>query len=50
MEREYLAKLCDASATLCGYCEAEECEKCIVTRLIDDAHAELPDEDDDDDD
>lgn len=44
MEREELAKLCDARDTLCGYCQADECEKCIVTALIDNAYAELPDE------
>ena len=25
-----MAKLCDARDTLCGFCEADECEKCIV--------------------
>lgn len=45
MDGEYLAKLCDARDTLCGFCEADECEKCIVTRLIDDAYNELDDED-----
>lgn len=45
MDRDYLAELCNAQDVLCGYCEADECEKCIVTHLIDDAHNELPDED-----
>lgn len=45
MDREYLAKLCDARDTLCDFCEANECERCIVTRLIDDAYNEMPDGD-----
>lgn len=44
MDREYLAKLCEARSTLCDFCEADECEYCIVTRLIDDAYNELDDE------
>lgn len=44
MDREYLAKLCDARDTICSFCEVNECEKCIVTHLIDDAHNELPDD------
>ncbi len=40
MTREELAVLCQARDTLCGFCEADECEKCIVTRLIDDAFNE----------
>ena len=32
-----LAELCDARDKLCGFCEANECEKCIVTNLINDA-------------
>lgn len=46
MDREYLAKLCDARDTLCGFCEADECEKCIVAHLIDDAYNELPEDED----
>lgn len=45
MDREYLGKLCDARDTLCGYCEANECDKCIVTNLINDAFNEMPEED-----
>lgn len=41
MDRTYLAELCDARDKLCGFCEANECEKCIVTQLIDDAFNEL---------
>lgn len=39
-----LAALCEARDMLCGYCEADECEKCIVTNLIDDAYNELEDD------
>ena len=49
MDREYLAELCDARDKLCGFCEANECEKCIITKLIDDAFNELNEEEDDDD-
>lgn len=42
MTREELAVLCDARDKLCGYCESDECEKCIVTTLIDDAYNETP--------
>lgn len=42
MTREELAVLCDARDKLCGYCEADECEKCIVTALINDAYNETP--------
>lgn len=38
--REELAELCDARDKLCNFCEADECEKCIVTNLINDAFAE----------
>ena len=48
MDREYLSKLCNARDTLCGFCEADECEKCIVTPLINDAYNELGDEEEDD--
>lgn len=46
MDKEYLGKLCDARDTLCGFCEANGCEKCIVTHLIDDAFNEMPNDDD----
>lgn len=42
MDKECLAKLCDARQTLCEFCEAGECDWCIVNRLIDDAYNELP--------
>ena len=44
MTREELAILCDARDKLCDYCESDECEKCIVTALIDDAYNETPEE------
>ncbi len=45
MDKEYLEKLCDARDTLCSFCEANECEKCIVSHLIDDAFNEMPNDD-----
>lgn len=47
MTKDKLAELCDARDKLCNFCENDECERCIVTNLIDDAYAEL-DEDDED--
>jgi hypothetical protein len=47
MDRDDLAKLCDARDTLCGFCENDECEKCIVTLLIDQAFNECDLEEDD---
>lgn len=49
IDKEYLAKLCDARDTLCEFCEADECEKCIVAHLIDDAYNELGNEEERDD-
>ena len=43
MDRAELAELCDARAKLCAFCEAGECEWCIVSRLIDDAYNECDD-------
>lgn len=48
MTRTELAELCDARDKLCGYCEANECEKCIVTTLIDDAFNECEEEEEED--
>lgn len=31
------AKLCVARDTLCGFCENDACERCIVTLLLDQA-------------
>lgn len=39
------ATLCSARDTLCEFCEADECNKCIVTRLIDDAYNEVLEDD-----
>ena len=50
MTRDELAVLCDARDKLCGYCESDECEKCIVTALINDAYNETPGADGDYDD
>lgn len=50
MDRYDLAELCDARDKLCGFCEANECEKCIVTRLIDDAFSECDEHWDEDED
>ena len=44
MDRDYLATLCNARDVLCEYCEVNECEKCIVTHLINDAYNEMGDE------
>lgn len=42
--------LLDAQNKLCGFCEVNECEKCIVTHLIDDAYNELADTEEEDND
>ena len=44
MSRDDLALLLDARDKLCAFCENDECEKCQVTRLIDDAYNECDDE------
>lgn len=44
MDREQYAAICQARDVLCGFCEADECEKCIVTRLVDDAANEYEEE------
>ncbi len=46
MDKKYYVKLCNASQTLCEFCEIhnDECEYCIVNRLISDAFNELSDE------
>ncbi len=38
-ENEYTSLL-DARDKLCRFCQSDECEKCQVTRLADDAHSE----------
>lgn len=41
MTKEYYTKLDTAAKTLCKYCENEECEKCQVSVLMNDAYAEF---------
>lgn len=41
MNKEYLGELCNARDCLCGFCEVQECEKCIVSNLINDAFNEF---------
>lgn len=45
IDRDMLARLCNARDTLCGFCENTECEKCQVTALINDAFSAFEDED-----
>lgn len=40
IDEQTYAELLDARDKLCAYCEVDECEKCIVTRLTDDAYNE----------
>lgn len=40
MTDEYYNRLTKAGSVLCDYCEAEECESCMVSRLMDDAYTE----------
>lgn len=47
ISRDELAEILDARDTLCGYCENDACEKCIVTMLVNDAYNECPDENED---
>ncbi len=46
MDREELAVLCDARDKLCAFCENDNCEKCQITLLIDQAYAECEDDED----
>lgn len=34
-------KLQEAFDTVCDFCEADECEKCIITKLDEDAYIEV---------
>ncbi len=45
MDREELAELLDARDKLCAFCENNNCEKCQITMLIDDAYNECPEAD-----
>ena len=47
MDRDYLAKLCDARDTLCGFCKSGGCLQCRVRHIIDDVFSELSEEDED---
>ena len=40
MTKSKLDRLNAAGNELCSFCENDECEKCIVTRLLEDANAE----------
>lgn len=40
IDRSDFAVLCDARDKLCNFCKVPECEKCIVTQLINDAAVE----------
>ena len=40
MSREELVELCDARDKLCAFCENDNCERCQVTVLINDAFVE----------
>jgi hypothetical protein len=47
IDKDYLAKICDARDTLCAFCENTDlCPKCQVTLLVDDAYAEADDPND----
>lgn len=51
MDRDDYARLVEAGRTLCEFCENnDDCEKCQVTALLNDAANELDDEDDCEDD
>ena len=47
IDKDYLAKICDARDTLCAFCENTDlCHKCQVTLLVDDAYAAADDPND----
>ena len=43
MSKDELAILLDARDKLCGFCENDECDKCQVTILMNDAYCECED-------
>lgn len=43
MDRDYLARICDARDVLCGYCQSGDCFMCTVHHLVADAFSELND-------
>lgn len=47
--QEKLSEICHARDVLCQFCENDECEKCQVTILVNDAYNEYGDDSHDDD-
>ena len=43
MDRDYLARICDARDVLCGYCQSGDCFMCTVHHLVADAFGEMND-------
>ena len=43
MDRDYLARICDARDVLCGYCKSGDCIMCVVHNLVGDAFDEMGD-------
>ena len=44
MDRDDLAKICDARDTICDYCGGNNCDECVVTDLINRAFNEVDDD------
>ena len=44
MDRDDLAKICDARDTICDYCGGNNCDECVVTDLINRAFEEVEDD------
>lgn len=45
IDRNELGELCETRDKLCNFCEADECENYIVSRLINDAYNKFEEED-----
>ena len=43
MDRNYLARICEARDVLCGYCKSGDCMMCVVHHLVNDAFSEMGD-------
>lgn len=43
MDRDYLARICDARDVLCSYCDSGDCCMCTVQHLVVNAFSELND-------
>ena len=43
VDRDYLARICDARDVLCGYCSRGDCLMCTVHHLVADAFSEIND-------